>query len=657
MPKSDVGVPRHDAVVPNNPEKHQRKPCSFLPAITAAMAHPHFHLWADLLVVLGAGILVLLLHFQGWRSREMMNTDMIPYYQGAADFINTGRLPDRGNVSSYESYNPPGASDFLVPGVILFRDGRLQSLIGDAFLFLTTVLFTYLSAREIGGRWVGLAAALFVAVSRTGFQTLVPIGHPAFIVSMLFFLIQWIKARSAPMLGVALAIGALGAYHYLTIAPFFLAIPVLWLIFRPPVGWRSLLAAILIGLAIWFPYLRLEAGRDFLDLQSLILRRSVSQIADGGHRDPIYCYASLSGEPEMRDDTYLPYIGGTDIERRVIYPLEGWKNQAEYASCRVLLNIDRNFDSGLLLLGSNRVLNTTVWMVFLVGWSALGWVVIRTWKPAGKIIDSIRRREWILPIAAAVVGVLIYIVMSPDLVAGIAADQSLERNASLAVEQLRSFLPWIWTAVFLGLFFSFRSSEGTPEKTIFLLAFSVPWFLLMLLAEPGRPERFWFMWPLQMIMVALCLQWVSRRLPRARLAFSILALATGIALLPIRLYADRAIAAWTQGYSGSDSDQWNVIAFLSRQAGVDADGTIKIKYWPPVSQVPGNADYQVYRFEDWFTYLLESRTGVDVLDSGSTVDPTGGSWIIMNGRLETPDAVVGIEPAAVFGNYRIYRLP
>ena len=78
-----------------------------------------------------------------------------------------------------------------------------------------------------------------------------------------------------------------------------------------------------------------------------------------------------------------------------------------------------------------------------------------------------------------------------------------------------------------------------------------------------------------------------------------------------------------------------------------------IEYWLPGSRIPDNADYRVYRFEDWFTYLLESRTGVDVLDSGSMVDPTGGSWIAVDGKLGIPDALAGIEPAAVFGNYRL----
>jgi hypothetical protein len=613
--------------------------------------------WIDLGLILAAGTLILLLHYQGWRNREMANVDMLPFFQGARDFLRTGRLLDRGDVSSYESFSPPGTFFLLIPGEILFRDGRLQDLIPNAILFLGTVVFAYLSAREIGGRRVGVAAACLVAVSRTGYQTVWPVGHPVIVVSMLFFLIRWVKNRSAPALAAALIIGAFGAYLDLGIAPFLVVVPIVWLVFRPPVGWRTVLGVTIVGLAIWFPYLRFEAGRDFVDLQSLIMRRPADQLGNADDRQPIYCYAALGGEPDMRDDTYLPYIGGAEIEARVIYPLAGWKNQAAYGICRILLNVDRNFDTNLFLLGSNRILNLVVWWIFMIGWSALSWVVFRVWRPVEKIVEWARRKPWILAGIAGGGAVLLFLGLNPDVLAFFSADKSLDRNTFLAAEQLRDFLPWVWSAVFLGLFVSLRAPDNKKENTLLLLAFSLPWLILVLLAEPGRPERFWFIWPLQITIVVVCLQWVSRRLPRAELAFSILALATGVALLPARLFADRAAAAWTQGYGGSDSDQWNVIAFLSRQAGVDADGTIKIEYWLPGSQIPGNAEYRVYRFEDWFTYLLESRTGVDVLDTGSLVDPTGGSWIVVDDRLEIPDALVGSKPAAVFGNYQIYRLP
>jgi hypothetical protein len=614
-------------------------------------------IWIDLLIVLSAGTLVLLLQNQGWRSREMVNPDMIPYYQEAIDFLATGRWPDRGNVSSYKSYYPPGASYLLIPGVILFRDGRLQRLIGDALVFLGGIAFTYLCAREIGGRRVGVASALLVGISRMGFQTAIPIGNPFFIVTALFFLIRWIKNRSALMLGVALVLGILGAYHHLAVVVFFAVIPILWLIFRPPVKWRILLAAVLVGLVVWLPYLRLEIDRGFIDLRSLILLRSPEQIADGGTAQPIYCYSALSGEPDMREETYLPYIGGAEIERRVIYPLAGWKDRLAYASCRMLSNIDRNFDTELFLLSSNRTLNTAVWLVFITGWSVLGWIMLQAWKPAGRVLAAVRGREWILLPAAGIGALFLYVGLNPEFVSGFAADRSLNRNALLAILQLRDYLPWIWSAVFLGLFLSFREPDRKPEKIILLIAFSVPWILLMFLAEPGRPDRFWFMWPLQVMTVVLCLDWISRRLPRAGLAFSILAVAMGVAVLPIRLYADRLAAAAVEGYGGCDSDQWNVVLFLSGQAGTGGDRSLKVDYWLSGSQTPDDPDYPVFRFEDWTTYFLESWSGVDVLAPESQGNSTGGSWAVVDRRLGVPDPWEGIEPAAVFGYYLIYRLP
>ena len=38
---------------------------------------------------------------------------------------------------------------------------------------------------------------------------------------------------------------------------------------------------------------------------------------------------------------------GRRSKQRVVYPLAGWKNQAAYTVCRLMLNVDRNFDTDL----------------------------------------------------------------------------------------------------------------------------------------------------------------------------------------------------------------------------------------------------------------------------------------------------------------------
>jgi hypothetical protein len=47
-------------------------------------------IWIDLLIVLAVGTVALLLHFQGWKSRELVNLDMLPYYSGAKEFLGKG---------------------------------------------------------------------------------------------------------------------------------------------------------------------------------------------------------------------------------------------------------------------------------------------------------------------------------------------------------------------------------------------------------------------------------------------------------------------------------------------------------------------------------------------------------------------------------------
>ena len=53
--------------------------------------------WIDLLIILAAGTVTLLFHFQGWKSGEFVNLDMLPYYAGANEFLSTGKMSKKGS--------------------------------------------------------------------------------------------------------------------------------------------------------------------------------------------------------------------------------------------------------------------------------------------------------------------------------------------------------------------------------------------------------------------------------------------------------------------------------------------------------------------------------------------------------------------------------
>jgi hypothetical protein len=623
--------------------------------IAAAVRHPKYGIWVDLFLILAAGTVTLLVHYQGWRSGELVNLDMLPYYYGTRDFLTTGKIPEKGEISSYNSYNPPGTFYLMIPGMLLTGDPRLQTLAGTALLLYGTLIFLYLAARELSGRAVALSAALVFGISRLGFIGLWPVGHPIFIVAPLYFLILWVKRRASWALGAAVAILAFGLYVDLAIVPFLFVLPVLWLAYRPPLGWKSLLLSLAFGALVWFPYLRFEAGRGFVDLASLFLLRPVDSVWEKTSAEPIYCYSALPGENDEPNDIYLPYVGGSEVEQRVVYPLAGWKNQAAYRICRTLLNVDRNFDTDLFSLGANRTLNTALWWIFMAGWMALGWVVLKVWKPIRRIVETGRARPWI-PLAVAAGGALVlYLLLNPDLIANFAADKSLDRNMSLAVEQLRAFLPWIWLSVFTGWFLAARAPDRRPDDAILFLALSLPWLVLVLLAEPGKPERFWFIWPLQVWVAVLGLRWVAERFRRADLIHAALTVVFFAAVIPAPFYAQKISDALAHGYSGTDNDQWKVAEYLAGEAG--ADRSLTVTYWMSDSGSPEPPGCFDCRIKDWFDYLLETDFHVRNLAPAGAEAPPAGSWVVVDANVGIPDYLQGAEPAAVIGHYRIFRIP
>ena len=93
---------------------------------------------ALLVAALGA-VLIL----QGWKSRIPI-FDMLTTIDAAQEVIDHGRLPDRGVVTSFGSFAPPGLTWLMVPGVALFRDPRLFEYVGSLALYVGTVLGVFL---------------------------------------------------------------------------------------------------------------------------------------------------------------------------------------------------------------------------------------------------------------------------------------------------------------------------------------------------------------------------------------------------------------------------------------------------------------------------------------------------------------------------------
>src|SRR3954454_7887043 len=81
----------------------------------------------------------LLLAFQGWNTR-MFDFDLIPYFYDVRALLDFGTIPNKGTLTSFGSYTPPGITWLMLPGAFLFNDPRLYELPGCALLYTGTLI-------------------------------------------------------------------------------------------------------------------------------------------------------------------------------------------------------------------------------------------------------------------------------------------------------------------------------------------------------------------------------------------------------------------------------------------------------------------------------------------------------------------------------------
>jgi hypothetical protein len=102
------------------------------------------------------------------------------------------------------------------------------------------------------------------------------------------------------------------------------------------------------------------------------------------------------------------------------------------------------------------------------------------------------------------------------------------------------------------------------ETEVFVLSLVVPWLTLLVVAEPGRTERFFWLWPLQAIVLAA---FVTRVMARWRATSLVLwlshVLLIGTMLInPLQLHLEPWLR---EGWAGSDPEEVQVVDYVAQQ--------------------------------------------------------------------------------------------
>jgi hypothetical protein len=194
--------------------------------------------WVVLLILvgLGANAGILLCH--------LPDTDTLPDIENAIELVRHGYIPEKGNISSYGAYNPPGPSWLFAPGVLIFENPGLFPVPGLIGVYAGTAVGVFLLARTFFGTGCALLATGLYGLSSTGLTVASYLWQrypmQLFVVWTVLWLCQWVARKDSKYLALALVTWAAGAYVFLEIAPLLCIIPVLWFIFRPPIRIRPL---------------------------------------------------------------------------------------------------------------------------------------------------------------------------------------------------------------------------------------------------------------------------------------------------------------------------------------------------------------------------------------------------------------------------------
>ncbi len=531
----------------------------------------------DLGWILAITLVASLLMYSGWRDHSPFDSpDILAHQANAIDLIRHGIIPYRGQGLSYSGWGPPGTSFLMVPGVLLTTDPRLAEVPGAVLLHFGTLLFLFLIVRGSLGRGAGWAAVAVAGLLPITGPTLWPNGHPFFVMGMLYFLIRWVRDRAPHAFSAALLLAGLGMYVYFTIAPALIAMALIAVLYRRPISWRSLAAALAALIVVWWPYLHFEAGRGFVDVGIMILRRDMT-VAQAPPSAPVYCYASLPGELDFQGMVYMPWTGLSD-PNRVIYPGEGRIAQFELSACTLLNKFDRNFNSGYFLFNDSAWPAGVLFGVFLTGFWVLffsafrGMERIANWR---KKLAAISAWKYLLACVAG--SALLFLLIRPAVIGTLlVGNPDWNLPARLLLAQISAYGILVWNSAVIGLLLASRGEDAAKEPGVAAAMIGVCGLLLVALSEIERSWRFWWFWPLQSIAIVAAVGSALHWWKPSRWIVVAVWVLTIAAFFPYRSVIEKTDSILQSGFDGPESGQIQALDWLALQARKDPQRPVSI---------------------------------------------------------------------------------
>jgi hypothetical protein len=494
---------------------------------------------------------------QGWKSRVPI-FDMVTTIDAAAALAAAGEIPDRGVISSFGSFVPPGAAWLMAPGLWIFDDPRLFDFIGSVSMFVGTLWGIFLLAQRYMGSITALLAAVIYAFSQVGLLAASSLWqrYPihCFTVWTVYFVVRWVEDNDHRMLAGAILTLAAGLYVFLEMAPLALVIPVVWLLWKPV--WRpvSAVAALLAAFIMWLPYLHFEFERDFVDLSSQIERTRLYR-ADFNDSwcDPTLAPASWFKQRSEPDDA----------AQTVPVTVRRWLGERAGAIPSLIL---ANFRSASIIPGASLPLFLLT-LVGLLGFSA-------DTAMSGRLGQ--RRLSARLLVYVASCSAVAALLLNEVLLGWfLSADGEIDISSVRSIRVVQAVL--LTTAVTLATFrralarrinkLALRRARSAHHAipTVLAICIAVPWAVLLLLSD--AEQRFRWIWPLQAIALAASVTYVFRQLRTPR-SLTMIAAAAVVILIAANPLLRSRFESWTNdGWAGRDAIKIQVVDMLAERVG------------------------------------------------------------------------------------------
>jgi hypothetical protein len=202
--------------------------------------------------------------------------------------------------------------------------------------------------------------------------------------------------------------------------------------------------------------------------------------------------------------------------------------------------------------------------------------------------------------------------------------------------------PYIVTAserVLARLGLEVQPTEEAQLQELLVFCLLIPWIILVIVAEPGKPERLSWLWPTKVIFLSASVTYFLRRFAAPKWAVAAAQCAVALVLVANPFLVGR-VESWARsGWAGQDAEEIQVIDTIAWQVKAEGKNQAAIGY--QVFIYPFMANYNItnpiYKAGAEFDLLFKYRHGISNINQCAEGISPSDEYRIVQTRPKQPD--------------------